>query len=229
MQSNRTLGGSARERAHPITESLLSIPRDQRREVILDRIVFYLEREGASEADLSLAELARAAHTSRVTMYEYFGDLGSLRAAVQRKMVGQVQPLHRQLDGVPRDERPQIAVSVWMNWVDENHRLASRALWLEDSSPAFIAFVAKTAQAFIKHIADVFLGVQSPSRELLQQVELYLRAAEACLRMWLVEGRMRREDVQTTIERLCQDLVRMAETWDDIPKPLPGHSQPTES
>ncbi|MBN8869926.1 MAG: hypothetical protein J0H66_08605 [Solirubrobacterales bacterium] len=117
-----------------------------------------------------------------------------------------------------------MAVSVWMTWVDENHRLAARALWLEDTSPAFIAFVAKTAQAFIKHIAEVYLGVTEPSRELLRQVEIYLRAAEACLRMWLVEGRIQRAEVQETIERLTQDLVRMAEDWPEVPKPMPGQS-----
>lgn len=207
-----------------MTKRLQAIPRDQRREVILDRIVLSLEQQGASEADWSLSQFARAANTSRVALYEYFGDLESLQAAVQRKLVGKVQPLHRQLDGVPRDERPRVAVSVWMTWVDENHRLAARALWLEDTSPAFVAFVAKTAQAFIKHIAEVYLGVTEPSRELLRQVEIYLRGAEACLRMWLVEGRIQRAEVQETIERLTQDLVRMAEDWPEVPKPMPGQS-----
>ncbi|MBN8869927.1 MAG: hypothetical protein J0H66_08610 [Solirubrobacterales bacterium] len=63
---------------HPITKRLQAIPRDQRREVILDRIVLSLEEQGASEADWSLSQFARAANTSRVTLYEYFGDLESL-------------------------------------------------------------------------------------------------------------------------------------------------------
>ena len=221
---HRTQWRSSAQAGHPVTEPLQSIPRDQRLEVILDRIVFLLESEGASESDWTLTQFARAANTSRVTIYEYFGDLHGLRAAVQRKMVGNVKPLHRMLDDVPREERPHVAISVWMKWVDENHRLATRALWLEDSSPAFIAFVSKTAQAFIRHLADVFLGVTEPSRELLRQIEVYLRAAEACLRMWLVEGRIRREEVERTVSRLTQDVVRMGEARSDVPKPLPGRA-----
>lgn len=206
----------------PVLEPLQAIPRDQRLEVILERIVYALEREGASESDWTLTQFAQAAGTSRVTIYEYFGTLERVRAAAQRKMIGQVQPLDGQLDGIPRDERPKVAVSIWMDWLDENHQLAVKSLWLEDSSPAFIAFVAKTAHAFVKHLSDVYLGVPNPSSELMRAIEVYLRGGEACLRMWLVEGRIQREEFVATMYRLTEDMTRMGEARDDVPKPLPG-------
>ncbi|HTU16408.1 MAG TPA: TetR/AcrR family transcriptional regulator [Solirubrobacterales bacterium] len=214
-------GGRRSAARHDRAAPLQSIPRDERREVILDRIVDFLNREGTSESDWTIAQLARSANTTRVTLYEYFGNLDGVRAAVQFRLVGRVKSIVQELYGIPREERRAVAVATWMSWVDQNRRLAIRALWIEDSNPAFKTFVNGTAQSLIRQIADVFLGVEQPSRALQRQIEVYLRGAEFCLRMWLLEGRMQRAEVQTTIERLTEDVVRMGETRDDVPKPIP--------
>jgi AcrR family transcriptional regulator len=210
---------------HDRSTPLQSIPRDERKEVILDRIVHSLKSDAADESAWTLSRLARAANTTRVTLYGYFGNLEGLRAAIQFKLVGQVRPIGDQLKGIPSEERPAVAVSLWMNWIDENRRLAIRALWADESNAAFETFVNRTAQQLILQIADVYLGMKDPSRDLQRQIEVYLRAAEFCLRMWLLEGRMQRDEVQTTIERLTQDVVRMGLGRPDVPKPLPGMAE----
>jgi AcrR family transcriptional regulator len=214
---------------HGRSKPLQSIPRDERREVILERIVDFLNHQGSSESDWTLSQLARASNTTRVTLYGYFGNLDGLQRAVQLKLVGRVRPLVGALDGIPLDERHLVAVSAWMSWIDENRRLAIRALWTDESNPAFETFVNRTANALIRQIAEVYLGVDEPSRNLQRQIEVYLRAAEFCLRMWLLEGRMQRNEVQSTIERLTRDVVRMGESRADVPKPLPGSSLLSET
>lgn len=203
---------------------LQSVPQNERRQVILERIAGFLNRRGSSESDWTLSQLARAADTSRVTLYHYFENLEGLRTAVRNQLVGQIEPIVATLDTTPTCERHLVAVSLWMNWIGENRKLAIRALWVDELNPAFATFVTENANSLIRQIADVFLGVRDPSEELLLEIEIYLRAAEACLRMWLLEGRMKRAEVQATIERLTQDVVRMGETRSDVPKPMPGQA-----
>lgn len=207
---------------HDRSKPLQSIPQAERKEVMLDRIVDFLNHEGSIESEWTLSQLARAANTSRVTLYEYFGNLNGVREAVRLKLVGRVKPITAKLDDIPPEDRPITAVAAWMTWVDENRTVAIRALWIDESKPAFAGFVAETADALMRQIAEVYLGVTDPSKQLLRQIEVYLRGAEFCLRMWLLEGRMERDEVQTTIERLCQDVARMGEDRSDVPKPIPG-------
>lgn len=213
---------AARQRYHR-SRPLKSIPREERKEVILDRIVDFLKQEGPDGPTWTFSHLARAANVSRVTLYGYFGDLDGLRAAVRFRLVGRAEPIVRVLDEVPREIRHVVAVSYWMNWIAENRPLAIRALWLDDQNAVFEAFVADTANTLIGQVAEIFLGVKEPSRSLKRQIEVYLRAAEACLRMWLLEGRMSQSEVKTTIERLTGDVIRMGASRSDVPHPIPMH------
>ena len=177
MEANSGIQNEAHERLlllgklsarHGRAKPLQSIPRDERKEVILDRIVDFLNREGSSEADWTLSQLARAANTSRVTLYEYFGNLDGVRAAVRVRLVGRVKPLVQKLDDIPPEDRPRDAVAAWMSWIDENRALAIRALWIDESRPAFAGFVAQTADSLLRQIAEVYLGVTNPVQESAQ-------------------------------------------------------------
>ena len=138
------------------------------------------------------------------------------------KIVGEVETIVEKLDRFPLQEQHRIAVEQWMDWIDENRMLAIRALWIDETSPAFATFVADNRKLLVDQICKVFLGVEEPTASLAKQIEIYLGAAEYALRMWLLEGRLQRNEVRDTFERLTRDAVRMGQERKDVPKPMPG-------
>jgi len=207
---------------YDLSVPLRSVPAYQRKDVILGRIVDSLNQEGTTESDWNLSQLARAANTSRVTLYQYFGDLEGLRNAVRARLVGEIDTIVETLDSVPAEDQRRLAVSTWMGWIDDHRELAIRALWLDQAAPAFAMFAARNRELLVQQVSEIFLGVENPSRSLVRQLEVYLGAAEHTLRLWLLDGRMERHEVEEAFSRILRDVVRMGEERDDVPKPLPG-------
>jgi AcrR family transcriptional regulator len=201
---------------------LQSVPRHQRRDVILDRIVESLNEKGSTESEWNMSQLARAANTSRVTLYQYFGDVEGVREAVRTRIVGEVETIVERLDRIPAAEQRARAVSTWMGWIDDNRELAIRTLLLEEAAPAFAIFAEENRVMLLRQVSRIFLGVEEPSRGLIRQLEVYVGAAEHTLRRWLLDGRMERPEVVEAFNRLLGDVIRMGAERDDVPKPLPG-------
>jgi AcrR family transcriptional regulator len=202
---------------------LQSVPTYRRRDVILDRIVESLNEKGTTETDWNMTQLAKAANTSRVTLYQYFGDLEGVREAVRTRLVGEIDTIVETLDRVSADEQRELAVSTWMKWIDDNRELAIRALLMGEAAPAFAMFAQENRELLVRQVAEIYLGLKEPSLALTHQLEVYLGAAEHTLRLWLLEGRMERHEVIEAFDRILRDVVRMGEERDDVPKPLPGH------
>lgn len=200
--------------------------REKNREKILAAIINALNETPEGETPpgrgWNLTKYAEVGGTTRGTLYNHFGSLEGLLAAIHKETKVSVNLPVRLEPGITRNARIKHQVGIWTAWID-NHRSAVISTLFterpeEPTGPARLS----ARMSLNRQIVDEHLGVSDPSINLLFATGVYIAAAEEALRGYLILGWASRDELAGILDRLLRNVIEMGRDRDDVPKPLPG-------